>query len=109
MPSSLLIRNANILSFHDGFVQQGFDSIYVEEGIIKALGKADDLNTLIKPQTHIINADGKTLMPGFNDTHMHIWKVGNLKTFMLDLRGVESLDEMLQRLTQEQCAAVKKG
>lgn len=37
-------------------------------------------------------------MPGFNDTHIHIWKVGNLKTFMLDVRSAESLDEMLSML-----------
>lgn len=42
-------------------------------------------------------------MPGFNDTHIHIWKVGNLKTYMLDLRGVGSLEEMLQQLQEYAC------
>ncbi len=38
-------------------------------------------------------------MPGFNDSHIHIWKAGNLKTFMLDVRGVQSKQALLQLLT----------
>ncbi len=99
MPS-LLIHNANILSFHDGFVKGKYDSIALEGNKISAVGRFDELQSLIQPNTEVINAMGKTLMPGFNDTHIHIWKVGNLKTFMLDLRGVKSLDEMLQMLCE---------
>lgn len=95
--STLLIHNANILSFHDGFVK-GNDAIAVTKNKIEAIGKFDELKSLIQPNTEIINAHGKTLMPGFNDTHIHIWKVGNLKTFMLDVRAAKSLDEMLGML-----------
>lgn len=38
------------------------------------------------------------VLPGFHDAHMHIWKVGNLRTHMLDLRGVRSMEEMKQKL-----------
>jgi predicted amidohydrolase YtcJ len=95
---TLLIHNANIISFHDGFVNGSCDTIAIENNIIKAIGRFDELQPLIQSNTKIINAEGKTLMPGFNDTHIHIWKVGNLKTFMLDVRGAKSLDEMLSML-----------
>ncbi len=95
--STLIIHNANILSFHNGFVK-GLDAIAINKNKIEAVGKFDELQALIQPNTEIINAQGKTLMPGFNDTHIHIWKVGNLKTFMLDVRGARSLDEMLSML-----------
>ena len=95
---TLIIHNANILSFHNGFVNGSRDAIAVENNIIKAVGKFDELKSVINTNTKIINAEGKTLMPGFNDSHIHIWKVGNLKRFMLDVRGTKSLDEMLSML-----------
>lgn len=45
-----------------------------------------------------IDMQGNTMLPGFVDAHIHIWKVGNLLTNMLDLRGVSSMDEMLQMI-----------
>jgi predicted amidohydrolase YtcJ len=38
-------------------------------------------------------------LPIFNDAHIHIWKVGDLLTYMLDLRGVTSIAEMQAKLT----------
>lgn len=97
--NKLFIHNANIISFHDGFTNGSADCIAVDGNIITAVGRYDELKNWIQPGTHVINAAGKTLMPGFNDSHIHIWKVGNLKTFMLDVRGVKSLDEMLQMIS----------
>lgn len=100
--SSLIIHNANLLSFHDGFVKDGADTIVVNGDRIEAIGKFDALQSLMQPHTQVINAAGKTLMPGLNDSHIHIWKVGNLKTFMLDVRGAKSLDEMLDMISAYQ-------
>ena len=96
--STLLIYNANILSFHDGFDNEQYDTIVINGTTIESVGKYEELKKLIKLDTTIIDAQGKTIMPGFNDSHIHIWKVGNLKTFMLDVRGVNSKEEMLQLL-----------
>jgi predicted amidohydrolase YtcJ len=92
--STLIIHSANIISFHDGAVQ-GNDAIAIDGNMIKAVGRWDELKALVQPGTQVINAGGKTLMPGFNDSHIHIWKVGNLDTFMLDVRSAGSMDEML--------------
>src|SRR5450755_3835399 len=97
MPS-LLIHNANLLSFQDGF-QKGNDSMVVDDGLIKAIGKMDELQSFVQAGIKLLDAKGKTVMPGFNDSHIHIWKVGNLKTFMLDLRSAKSLDHMLSMLS----------
>jgi predicted amidohydrolase YtcJ len=97
--NSLLIHNANILSFQDGFVPGTADTLVVAENSIEAVGRYDELKNLAHGGTVIIDAGGKTLMPGFNDSHIHIWKVGSLKTFMLDIRGVSSKDEMQQQLS----------
>jgi len=96
--SSLLIHNARLLSFQEGF-QKGNDSIVIEKGMIRAIGKMDDMRSFVRSGMKMLDAKGKTVMPGFNDTHIHIWKVGNLKTFMLDLRSAKSLDHMLSMLS----------
>jgi len=98
--SSILIHNAHLLSFHEGFDNEANDTIVIKGNIIAAVGKYDALKSFIQADTIVINADGKTIMPGFNDSHIHIWKVGNLKTFMLDVRGVKSKEVMLQMLRE---------
>lgn len=94
----MLIHNANILSYHKGFQNGSADSIFVENKKIKAIGKFADLQSFLQSETQIIDAKGKTILPGFNDSHVHVWKVGNLKTHLLDLRGVASKEEMLTKL-----------
>ncbi|MDP9080794.1 MAG: amidohydrolase [Bacteroidota bacterium] len=97
--STLLIHNANLLSFHDGFINGSCDTIAIGGNRIQAVGRWNELQSLIQPNTKVIDAGGKTLMPGFNDSHVHIWKVGNLKTFMLDVRAARSMDEMLEMIS----------
>ncbi len=94
--TNLLIHNANLLSFQEGYNANGNDAIAINGNTIEAIGTYEELKSLIQPETQVIDAGGKTLMPGFNDSHIHIWKVGNLKTFMLDVRGVKSKDELVQ-------------
>jgi predicted amidohydrolase YtcJ len=97
MPS-LLIHNARLLSFQEGF-KKGNDCLILENGIIKAIGNMDMLQSFADSGIPMLNAEGKTVIPGFNDSHIHIWKAGNLKTFMLDLRPAKSLDHMLSMLS----------
>ena len=95
--SRLIIRNASLLSFNDGF-KTGNDTLAIESGRIIAVGRWNELEPLAEAGTELIDAGGKALLPGFNDSHIHIWKVGNLKTFMLDVRSAKSMEEMLDRI-----------
>lgn len=75
------------------------NALWVEDGIIKAVASHEVLANKVDSNTTCIDAKGKTLMPGFNDSHIHIWKVGNLKTYMLDVRGVGSKTALLDMLS----------
>ena len=97
MIADLIIHHAHFPEVH---FPEGSDSLAISAGRITAIGRYEELKNAIGNHTQVIDARGKTLMPGFNDTHIHLWKVGHLKTFMLDLRGSESLDDMLSRLEQ---------
>lgn len=93
-----LLYNARLLSFHKDF-REGADALLIEGNSIKAIGSHEDLKAQVDGQTELHDLQGRTLVPGFNDTHIHIWKVGNLKTYMLDLRGASSLEEMQARIS----------
>jgi predicted amidohydrolase YtcJ len=110
---TLLVYNARLMSFEPGAPAAGSsalggspaaggagaDAVFVRDGKIQALGTAAELELLTGADTRRIDAGGKVLMPGFHDTHIHVWKVGNLQTYMLDVRASASLEEMLDRLS----------
>ncbi len=73
------------------------DSIYIEEGKIKESGEFEYLNEKYDiKDADIIDLKGKTTLPGFNDSHMHILKYGE-SLESVDLRGVKSVEEIIQR------------
>jgi predicted amidohydrolase YtcJ len=70
------------------------EALAVTNGRIEAVGTGDDVFNLAGPETKRIDLDGGTLVPGFNDSHVHVWKVGQLLTGILDLRATSSLEEL---------------
>ncbi len=47
------------------------DSIAARDGRIAALGKFSDLKALIGPGTHLLRLRGRSVVPGFIDSHLH--------------------------------------
>src|SRR5438128_1575162 len=66
----------------------------VEGGKYLAIGTDNEILPHKIDSSTLIDLAQKTVLPGFHDAHIHIWKVGNLLTYMLDLRAVNSLAEM---------------
>ncbi len=66
-------------------------------GRIKAIGNFIQLKNAF-PDAEKIDLHHQTVLPGFNDAHIHIWKIGHLRTLMLDLRGTQSIEECKQKL-----------
>ena len=90
------------------FSLQPLEALFVRDGKIAAVGKLSDVEALATPDTRRVNLEGRTLLPGFNDAHVHIWKVGQLRTTLLDLRGVGSLAEVYAKVA-ERARALKPG
>ncbi len=84
MQADLLITNARI------WVARGItaSSMAIKDGRIVAL---DDPHITA---AQIINLGGMHVYPGWNDAHVHVWKVGHLRTTMLDLRDAGTLEEV---------------
>ncbi|MEW1819312.1 amidohydrolase [Arthrobacter sp. NPDC080031] len=58
----------------------------VRDGNIAAVGGAQDVASLIGPETEVIDLEGHTLLPGINDSHLHAFAYGlDTPPFSLDL------------------------
>lgn len=84
------------------------EALAARDGKIVALGRRSDLEQMIGPDTRRVNLEGRALLPGFNDAHVHVWKVGQLRTTSLDLRDVRSIVELRERV-QERAASLEPG
>lgn len=64
------------------------DAIAVTGGRISAVGSRADVELLIGPATTVHRLDGETLLPGFQDAHIHPVQ-GELTATSCDLNGLE--------------------
>ena len=92
-----LVYNANIITMEDAFPKA--DSMVINNlGKIQAIGTEKELRDQFFSFFKEIDFQGKTIVPGLNDSHIHVWKIGHLRTYMLDVRGVKSIVEFKEKL-----------
>jgi predicted amidohydrolase YtcJ len=94
MPT-LLIRDANVVTLDPR--RPRAQAIAIQGDRIVAVGTSADLQGVMGPDTKVINAYGKTVLPGFIDSHCHML-FGGLVADAVDLTGTQSVDEILERV-----------
>ncbi len=104
--ADLLFHGGTIRTFDSGL--ENPEALLVRNGKILALGNLSDLEPLIGPDTKRVHLEGRALLPGFNDAHVHVWKVGQLRTTSLDLRDVRSIAELRERV-QQRASSLEPG
>ncbi|MDX2066773.1 MAG: amidohydrolase [Haliscomenobacter sp.] len=92
-----IFYNGAIHPFAD---EQKVEAIWIKEEKVAGIGSLMQLQSRAVGGVALQDLQGKTLLPGFHDPHIHLWKVGDLLTYMLDLRGVRSIAEMQERLRE---------
>lgn len=73
------------------------EAMLVEDGLIRAVGKFDDLTALAGSDALRFHLDGHALLPAFLDPHSHITSFSNTLS-LAHLDGVRSFDELGSRL-----------
>ncbi|MBO3443548.1 amidohydrolase [Clostridium sp. CCUG 7971] len=68
--TQLLIKNAYLITMNDKREVYENGNILIEDNIIKAVGKFDD--SIVNKDAEIYDANGKILMPGLINTHVHL-------------------------------------
>lgn len=90
-PPDLIILNGALVTF--GPAAEGADALAVTGKHISALGSSRDVKALAGPNTQIIDAAGGTVLPGFIDSHVHLFG-GAASLDRLDLSGLRGLDRL---------------
>ncbi|MCW4047436.1 MAG: amidohydrolase [Candidatus Bathyarchaeota archaeon] len=75
------------------------EAIAVGKDRILKVGTNDEINQWIGKNTKIINLNGKTVVPGFIDTHIHVADFGRFLMW-LDLKHVKSIKELQSSLKE---------
>ena len=68
------------------------EAVAIKGEKIVAVGSNEAMTPLIGKSTKIVSLSGKTVIPGFIDTHAHVSDFGKLA--QIDLKGSESIEEM---------------
>lgn len=84
------------------------EAIAVKDGKVLATGTTEEILKLKNKETNIIDGNGRTLIPGLNDSHLHLTRGGRFFNAELRWDGVKSLKVAL-RMLKEQAERTPKG
>jgi predicted amidohydrolase YtcJ len=76
-------------------------AIATQGGRIVAVGKDDEILHHRGPQTQVIDLQGKRVIPGLNDSHLHVIRAGLFYNLELRWDGVPSVAQALSQLRQQ--------
>ncbi|MGM0711607.1 amidohydrolase [Brevibacillus parabrevis] len=78
------------------------EAVAVRENRIVAVGTTEEIKRWITPQTNVIDLQGKSLLPGFIDAHLHMTIYGTNKLGVdCKARGIRSIEELLAALKEQ--------
>ncbi len=92
--ADLIVTNANIYTVDNNFNKA--EAFAVKDGKIIAVGTTSEIDDNYKA-IDTINANGKTLLPGFIDAHCHFLGLG-FNQQAVDLVGTKSFEELMKRV-----------
>lgn len=93
--ADIVITNANIHTMDS--TKPLAKAIAISFGKIVAIGDDNDVKAFIGPKTRHINAGGKLITPGFNDSHVHFLETGQ-QLSLVDLRDAKTPQEFVERI-----------
>jgi predicted amidohydrolase YtcJ len=103
--ADLIIRNARVWTVDRS--QPEADAVAVLGDRIVAVGSNEQIASWQGPNTRVVDAGGKRLLPGFNDAHVHFVD-GGAQLDNVQLNDATSTAEFARRIG-EQAAKLQKG
>lgn len=97
--ADLIVTNAKVAVMDS--IKTITEAIAVKQGKVLATGTNDFILKYQGAQTKVIDAKGKTLIPGLNDSHLHLTRGGRFYNAELRWDGVKSLKVALEMLKEQ--------
>ena len=94
-PDAILV-NGKVLTVDDQFSIR--EAVAVQDGKIVALGTSTDLRKLASPATRVIDLQGRTVIPGLIDSHLHAIRAALSFATEVNWIGAPSLADALERI-----------
>lgn len=94
--ADLIVYNAVVYTVNNSF--DTVEAFAVKNGRILAIGSSEDIQTKFQAKDEI-NAEGKSVYPGFIDAHAHFFGYGQ-SLQAADLRDTKSWEEILDKLAK---------
>ena len=94
-PADIVFKNGNVYTASDKSPRA--EAIAVKADRIVFVGTNVDAQQYVGENTRIVDLKGKTVLPGFTDSHQHLSGVG-LREMTLNLEGTTSLADFLAKV-----------
>jgi predicted amidohydrolase YtcJ len=101
-----ILVNGKILTVDSKFSTR--DAIAIRDGRITAVGSNTEIRKQAGPRTRVIDLQGRTVIPGFIDSHIHAIRAGQTFTTEVNWVGANSIAEAMNRI-HEASLAKKPG
>ncbi len=88
----LIFYNAKVFTMYSQHSVQ--EAVAIKSGRILAIGKNDKILRIAKPSTKKVDVEGRLILPGFIDCHLHIL-AGGERLFHPDLRNARTKNEFI--------------
>jgi predicted amidohydrolase YtcJ len=95
-PADLVLRGARILTVDDRFRTAA--ALAIRDGRFVAVGSNDDVRGYIGEKTRVLDGRGRTVIPGFIDTHVHALGVAETEATQpfINLRSIGELQAWIR-------------
>jgi predicted amidohydrolase YtcJ len=101
-----ILVNGKVLTVDTQFSTR--EAIAIRDGKITAVGNNSDVRKQAGPQTRVIDLQGRTVIPGLIDSHIHAIRAGQTFTTEVNWVGATSIAEAMNRI-HEASLAKKPG
>jgi predicted amidohydrolase YtcJ len=95
--ADVIFINGNVVTMDGDFSMAS--ALATKDGKIIAVGTDDQITPLAGDSTRLVNLEGKTLIPGLQDSHIHFLGLGHDIKYEADLTFARNSEEILQEVT----------
>jgi predicted amidohydrolase YtcJ len=95
--ADFIILNADVVTVNPRCPRA--QAVAVKDGKIVAVGSNNEISRYVDSQAKVVDAEGRTVVPGFVDCHIHMTDFGHQQQ-VLNLRNIRSIKEMKDKIRE---------
>ncbi|MBV9544119.1 MAG: amidohydrolase [Chloroflexi bacterium] len=96
-PADTVLTNARIITMDP--TQPQAEAVAIKDGLVLGVGSADDVRGLADPAARVHDLQGRSLVPGFHDSHNHMLATAQSRA-LVDLSQAHTVADVIDRLRQ---------